>query len=63
MATLAGAGAIWQFGFRAARCPDGDARNFLEKETGVMPLGDHLVAAAMVLVVTFTIAVMVAAWC
>jgi len=61
MATLAGAGAIWQFGFSgSAPLLMATPGNFLEKETGVMPLNTTIWSpAAMVLVVTFTIAVMV----
>ncbi len=62
MATLAGAGAIWQFGFSgSAPLLMATPGNFLEKETGVMPLTSTIWSpAAMVLVITFTIAVMVA---
>ena len=61
MATLAGAGAIWQFGFSgSAPLLMATPGNFLEKETGVMPLSSTIWSpAAMILVVTFTITVMV----
>ncbi len=62
LATLAGAGAIWQFGFSgSAPLLMATPGHFLEKTTGVMPLGTTIWApATIVLVITFVIAVVVA---
>jgi short-chain fatty acids transporter len=61
LATLAGAGSVWQFGFSAsAPLLMATPGHFLEKTTGVMPLSTTIWSpAAIVLVVTFTLAVMV----
>ena len=61
LATLAGAGSIWQFGFSAsAPLLMATPGHFLENATGVMPLSTTIWSpAAVVLVVTFTLAVMV----
>ncbi len=62
MSTLAGAGAIWQFGFSgSAPLLMATPGNFLEQQAGVMPLThDHLVAGGDVLVPSFIAAVMFA---
>jgi short-chain fatty acids transporter len=62
MAVLAGAGAIWQFGFSgSAPLLMATPGNFLEKEAGIMPLATTIWSpAAVTLVVTFTAAVIVA---
>ncbi len=62
MSTLAGAGAIWQFGFSgSAPLLMATPGNFLEQQAGVMPLRSTIWSpAAIVLVITFTIAVIVA---
>jgi short-chain fatty acids transporter len=59
MATLAGAGSVWQFGFSAsAPLLMATPGHFLEKTTGVMPLSTTIWSpAALVLVVAFTTAV------
>ena len=60
LAALAGAGAIWQFGFSgSAPLLMATPGNFLEKTTGVMPLShDDLVSGgASILVVAFMVAV------
>ncbi len=64
LATLAGAGSIWQFGFSgSAPLLVATPGHFLEKTTGVMPLSTTIWApATLVLVVTFT-AVTIAAGC
>ncbi len=64
LATLAGAGSIWQFGFSgSAPLLVATPGHFLEKTTGVMPLYTTIWApATLVLVVTFT-AVTIAAGC
>jgi len=61
MAVLAGAGAIWQFGFSgSAPLQMATPGNFLEKEAGIMPLSTTIWSpAAMSLVVAFTLAVVV----
>lgn len=61
LATLAGAGSIWQFGFSgSAPLLMATPGHFLEKTTGVMPLSTTIWSpAAVILVVTFTTAVMV----
>jgi short-chain fatty acids transporter len=61
LATLAGIGSIWQFGFSAsAPLLVATAGHFLEKTTGVMPLSTTIWApAAVALVVAFTGLVMV----
>jgi short-chain fatty acids transporter len=62
LATLAGAGSIWQFGFSgSAPLLMATPGHFLEQTTGVMPLRTTIWApAALVLVIAFTIATMVA---
>lgn len=62
LATLAGAGAIWQFGFSgSAPLLMATPGHFLEKTTGVMPLVTTIWApATIILVTTFVIAVVVA---
>jgi short-chain fatty acids transporter len=62
MSTLAGVGAIWQFGFSgSAPLLMATPGNFLEQQAGVMPLRTTIWSpAAVVLVVTFTIAAIVA---
>jgi short-chain fatty acids transporter len=59
MATLAGAGSVWQFGFSAsAPLLMATPGHFLEKTTGVMPLSTTIWApAAIGLVVIFTMSV------
>jgi short-chain fatty acids transporter len=59
MSTLAGAGAIWQFGLSgSAPLLMATPGNFLEQQAGVMPLTTTIWSpAAMILVVTFTSAV------
>jgi short-chain fatty acids transporter len=61
MATLAGAGSIWQFGFSgSAPLLMATPGHFLEKTTGVMPLWTTIWSpAALILTVTFIMAVMV----
>ena len=61
LATLAGVGSIWQFGFSgSAPLLMATPGHFLEKTTGIMPLSTTIWSpAAVVLVVTFTAAVMV----
>jgi short-chain fatty acids transporter len=61
MATMAGAGSIWQFGFSgSAPLLMATPGHFLEKTTGVMPLWTTIWSpAALILTVTFTIAVMI----
>ena len=61
MSTLAGAGAIWQFGFSgSAPLLMATPGNFLEQQAGIMPLRSTIWSpAAIVLVITFTIAVIV----
>jgi short-chain fatty acids transporter len=62
MATLAGAGAIWQFGFSgSAPLLMATPGHFLEKTTGVMPLSTTIWApATIILVVSFLIVTMIA---
>jgi short-chain fatty acids transporter len=62
LATLAGVGSIWQFGLSAsAPLLVATPGHFLEKVTGVMPLSTTIWSpAALILVLTFTLAVMVA---
>lgn len=62
LAVLAGAGSIWQFGLSgSAPLLMATPGHFLEKTTGIMPLSSTIWSpAAIVLVVTFTIATMVA---
>jgi short-chain fatty acids transporter len=61
LATLAGVGSIWQFGFSgSAPLLMATPGHFLESTTGIMPLSTTIWApAAIILVVTFTAAVMV----
>ena len=61
LATLAGVGSIWQFGFSgSAPLLVATPGHFLEKTTGVMPLTTTIWSpAAMILVLSFTVAVMV----
>jgi short-chain fatty acids transporter len=61
LATLAGVGSIWQFGFSgSAPLLVATPGHFLEKTTGIMPLSTTIWSpAAIILVVTFTAAVMV----
>lgn len=61
LATLAGVGSIWQFGFSgSAPLLVATPGHFLEKTTGIMPLSTTIWSpAAIILVVTFTLAVMV----
>ncbi len=61
MATMAGAGSIWQFGFSgSAPLLMATPGHFLEKTTGVMPLWTTIWSpAALILTVTFTLAVMI----
>jgi short-chain fatty acids transporter len=61
LATLAGVGSIWQFGFSgSAPLLVATPGHFLEKTTGVMPLSTTIWApASLVLVATFTAAVMI----
>jgi short-chain fatty acids transporter len=61
LATLAGVGSIWQFGFSgSAPLLMATPGHFLESTTGIMPLSTTIWApAAIILVVTFTVAVMV----
>ena len=61
LATLAGAGSIWQFGFSgSAPLLMATPGHFLEKTTGIMPLTTTIWSpAAIVLVVSFTIATIV----
>jgi short-chain fatty acids transporter len=62
LAVLAGAGSIWQFGFSgSAPLLMATPGHFLEKTTGLMPLSSTIWSpAAIVLVITFTAATMVA---
>jgi short-chain fatty acids transporter len=62
MATLAGAGAVWQFGFSgSAPLLMATPGHFLEETTGIMPLSTTIWApATIILVVTFLIATMIA---
>jgi short-chain fatty acids transporter len=62
LATLAGAGAIWQFGFSgSAPLLMATPGHFLEKTTGIMPLTTTIWApATIILVVTFLIATIIA---
>jgi short-chain fatty acids transporter len=61
LATMAGAGSIWQFGFSgSAPLLMATPGHFLEKTTGLMPLSTTIWSpAAVVLVAAFTLAVMV----
>jgi short-chain fatty acids transporter len=61
MATLAGAGSIWQFGLSgSAPLLMATPGHFLEKTTGVMPLSTTIWSpAALLLTVAFTAAVMI----
>ncbi len=61
LATLTGAGSIWQFGFSgSAPLLMATPGHFLEKTTGVMPLTTTIWApAAIVLVIAFTLATMI----
>jgi short-chain fatty acids transporter len=61
LATLAGVGSIWQFGLSgSAPLLVATPGHFLEKTTGVMPLETTIWSpAAIVLVLTFTVAVMI----
>jgi short-chain fatty acids transporter len=61
LATLAGVGSIWQFGFSgSAPLLVATPGHFLEKTTGVMPLSTTIWSpAAVILVLTFTVAVMI----
>jgi short-chain fatty acids transporter len=61
LATLAGVGSIWQFGFSgSAPLLMATPGHFLESQTGVMPLSTTIWSpAALALVATFTLAVMV----
>jgi short-chain fatty acids transporter len=61
MATLAGAGAIWQFGLSgSAPLLMATPGNVLAQQTGVMPLSTTIWSpAAMILVPSFTVAVMI----
>jgi short-chain fatty acids transporter len=61
LATLAGAGSIWQFGFSgSAPLLMATPGHFLEKTTGLMPLTTTIWSpAAIILVVAFTIATMI----
>jgi short-chain fatty acids transporter len=62
MATLAGAGAIWQFGFSgSAPLLMATPGHFLEQTTGIMPLSTTIWApATIILVVTFLIVTIIA---
>jgi short-chain fatty acids transporter len=62
LATLAGAGAVWQFGFSAsAPLLVATPGHFLQQTTGIMTLGSTIWSpASIVLVITFTLAVIVA---
>jgi len=62
MATLAGAGAIWQFGFSgSAPLLVATPGHFLEKTIGVLPLSTTIWApATLILVVSFLVATMIA---
>jgi short-chain fatty acids transporter len=62
LATLAGAGAVWQFGLSAsAPLLMATPGHFLEQTTGIMTLGSTIWSpASIILVITFTIAVIVA---
>ena len=61
LATLAGVGSIWQFGFSgSAPLLVATPGHFLESTTGIMPLSTTIWApASIILVVSFTLAVMV----
>jgi short-chain fatty acids transporter len=61
LATMAGVGSIWQFGFSgSAPLLVATPGHFLEKTTGVMPLSTTIWSpAAIILVVAFTLAVIV----
>jgi short-chain fatty acids transporter len=61
LATLAGVGSIWQFGFSgSAPLLVATPGHFLEKTTGIMPLSTTIWApAAIILVLAFTAAVMI----
>lgn len=61
LATLAGVGSIWQFGFSgSAPLLMATPGHFLESTTGIMPLSTTIWApASIILVITFTAAVMV----
>lgn len=63
LSALAGAGAIWQFGFSgSAPLLMATPGHFLEQTTGVMPLSTTIWSpAAVTLVIVFTIAVMIMA--
>ena len=60
LATLAGVGSIWQFGFSgSAPLLMATPGHFLESTTGIMPLSTTIWApASIILVITFTAAVM-----
>ena len=62
LATLAGAGSIWQFGFSgSAPLLMATPGHFLEETTGIMPLSTTIWApATIVLVITFLIATIIA---
>jgi len=62
LATLAGAGAVWQFGFSAsAPLLMATPGHFLQQTTGVMTLGSTIWSpASIILVIGFTLAVIVA---
>jgi short-chain fatty acids transporter len=62
LATLAGAGAIWQFGFSgSAPLLMATPGHFLEETTGIMPLSTTIWApATIILVITFLIATIIA---
>ena len=62
LATLAGAGAVWQFGFSAsAPLLVATPGHFLQATTGIMTLGSTIWSpASIILVITFTLAVIVA---
>ncbi len=62
LAILAGAGSVWQFGFSAsAPLLMATPGHFLETTTGIMPLGSTIWSpASVILVITFTLAVIVA---
>jgi short-chain fatty acids transporter len=61
LATLAGVGSIWQFGFSgSAPLLVATPGHFLEKTTGIMPLSTTIWSpAALILVGAFTVAVMI----
>jgi short-chain fatty acids transporter len=62
LATLAGAGAVWQFGLSAsAPLLMATPGHFLQQTTGIMTLGSTIWSpASIILVITFTLAVIVA---